>query len=382
MTLSSLGRSCPKCDLPISGGGRKCTGNRTWSSAVCHATLGCNVAGKFCSCNSTCEGIFGTSGYKLCRRGPWELLEANCAFLLACWSGRTSCGYPLLTIHNLSQYIINTICRTKQIMQIELRTRVLFNTVLFTYGRVCPDVPEDYVLYPFFFAFLHIAVSAYAVMTRNAWILSSNACVAISMCCTCQLIRDNEKLWVRTDISAGAEDRAILVGDHKQLGPVVTEHNLCRAKLPRLSPLSRDIHWETITTIPDRPTCQCWRGWSLGVWCSAVCASVHLAYRGPTIVNGITARRALFHGMWEAIVVLISFPFESAPLLCFSQRQHFADDWVFLIGFIAGSDTSDSTRFTHCSEIMVHVRLRSVKLSVEANLTETCREEGSPDSIV
>ena len=32
----------------------------------------------------------------------------------------------------------------------------------------------------------------------------------------------------------GAEDRAILVGDHKQLGPVVTEHNLCRAYLSML----------------------------------------------------------------------------------------------------------------------------------------------------
>ena len=32
----------------------------------------------------------------------------------------------------------------------------------------------------------------------------------------------------------GAEDRAILVGDHKQLGPVITEHNLCRAYLSML----------------------------------------------------------------------------------------------------------------------------------------------------
>lgn len=32
----------------------------------------------------------------------------------------------------------------------------------------------------------------------------------------------------------GAQDRAILVGDHKQLGPVVTEHNLCRAYLSML----------------------------------------------------------------------------------------------------------------------------------------------------
>ncbi|CAL1129451.1 unnamed protein product [Cladocopium goreaui] len=31
-----------------------------------------------------------------------------------------------------------------------------------------------------------------------------------------------------------AQDRAILVGDHKQLGPVVTEHNLCRAYLSML----------------------------------------------------------------------------------------------------------------------------------------------------
>jgi len=31
-----------------------------------------------------------------------------------------------------------------------------------------------------------------------------------------------------------AEDRAIMVGDHKQLGPVVTEHNLCKAYLVML----------------------------------------------------------------------------------------------------------------------------------------------------
>eukprot|EP00438_Fugacium_kawagutii_P018448 Skav204777 [mRNA] locus=scaffold763:52885:62453:+ [translate_table: standard] len=43
-------------------------------------------------------------------------------------------------------------------------------------------------------------------------------------------------------ICEGAEDRAILVGDHKQLGPVVTEHNLCKAYLTMLErPLGRNV---------------------------------------------------------------------------------------------------------------------------------------------
>lgn len=38
----------------------------------------------------------------------------------------------------------------------------------------------------------------------------------------------------RLFVNQGAEDRAILVGDHKQLGPVVTEHSLCKAFLVML----------------------------------------------------------------------------------------------------------------------------------------------------
>ena len=52
------------------------------------------------------------------------------------------------------------------------------------------------------------------------------------------LSRKKQEIYKRRFCSAkrirGAEDRAILVGDHKQLGPVITEHNLCRAYLSML----------------------------------------------------------------------------------------------------------------------------------------------------
>merc|ERR1712061_378230 len=48
-----------------------------------------------------------------------------------------------------------------------------------------------------------------------------------------------------------AEQRVVVVGDHKQLGPVVTEHNLCRAYLQALEKPMIERLYETPDLLPS-----------------------------------------------------------------------------------------------------------------------------------